>query len=169
MDYRETTVTVFGETRTIRTERTGRVRTDRQLESAHTKAVRAALTAMHEAGKADALAAAEKAARKAEHAARHDHSGPLFDAAREARARVDGIRRRKFTAPSCPDLKARLRPEPVRFDLTPDDPLFADIHEYIDPDAPAAVDEQPDDDTQPTFDLQEWLDRFFDPNAALTA
>lgn len=41
MQFRETTITIFGEARVIRTERTGTVR---QLESAHTKAVRAALS-----------------------------------------------------------------------------------------------------------------------------
>ena len=45
-DFRETTVTVTGTTRTIRTERIGTVK---QLEAAHTKAVKAALVEMRKA------------------------------------------------------------------------------------------------------------------------
>jgi hypothetical protein len=138
MDFRETTVTVYGVTRTIRTERTGRVRTVRQLETAHTKAVRATLAELHQAGKGQALAAAEKAATKAEKAARDHRSGPLLREAQEARKHVEGIAKRKFESPSFPDLKARVRPEPVKFDLTPDDPMFADVHEFFDPEAEAA-------------------------------
>lgn len=96
MEFRETTVTVYGVTRTIRTERTG---TTRQLETKHTKAVRAALTEMHEAGKGGALAAAEKTAKKAEAAARHHASGPELREAQDARRRVKEIQTRKFTAP----------------------------------------------------------------------
>ncbi|MFF5655229.1 hypothetical protein [[Kitasatospora] papulosa] len=138
-DFRETTLTVYGVTQTVRTERTGRVRTVKQLDTAHTKAVRTALTELHEAGKGDALAAAEKAAKKAEAAAYNHGSGPLLVRAQEARAHVKHLQNRKFTAPSFPDLKARVRPEPVKFDLTPDDALFADVHEYFDPAAEQAA------------------------------
>ncbi|MFJ9213051.1 hypothetical protein [Streptomyces sp. NPDC102264] len=42
-DFRETKLRIFGVERVIRTERTGKVRTIKQLESAHTKAVKSAL------------------------------------------------------------------------------------------------------------------------------
>jgi hypothetical protein len=44
--HRETTITVFGKTQVIRTEHTGTVK---QLETAHTKAVRAALVEAYDA------------------------------------------------------------------------------------------------------------------------
>ncbi|CAL9611530.1 hypothetical protein SUDANB1_05637 [Streptomyces sp. enrichment culture] len=136
MDFRETTVTVYGTTRTIRTERTGTVK---QLDAAHTKAVRAALTELHEAGKGDALKAAQAAAKKAAAAARDHASGPLLQAAIDAQKHVKHIQNRKFTVPSFPSLKARLRPEPLKFDLSPTDPVFHGVHEFFDPEAEAAA------------------------------
>lgn len=44
-DWRETTLTVLGERTVVRTEIGGRIKTQRQLEDAHTKAVKAAITA----------------------------------------------------------------------------------------------------------------------------
>ncbi|WP_128378531.1 hypothetical protein [Streptomyces cavernae] len=169
MDFKETTVTVFGVTRIIRTERTGRVRTIRQLETSHTKAVRAALTELHEAGKADALAAAEKTARKAEAAARNHGSGPLLIKAQTARQRVKDIQARKFTAPAFPDLKARGRPEPVKFDLSPDAPIFADIHEYFDPDAEQAAEEASAaaEEAPSPMSAREFLDWLLSPSPSL--
>ncbi|MGW6416300.1 hypothetical protein [Streptomyces sp. NPDC055055] len=136
MDYRETTVTVYGTTRTVRTERTGTVR---QMETAHTRAVRTAVEELRAAGKAGALAAAKKTARDAVHAARHHASGPLVTAAEDATRAVKRIEDFKVTALSFPNFKAMTRPHPpVKFDLEPTDALFADIHEFIDPDALAA-------------------------------
>ncbi|MEU9033783.1 hypothetical protein AB0D45_02545 [Streptomyces sp. NPDC048352] len=134
MDYRETTVTVYGTTRTVRTERTGTVR---QMETAHTRAVRATLEELHAAGKGKALAAAKRAARDADAKARNHHSGPDLIAAQDAHRAVARIEKRKFEAPSFPNFKAMTRPHPpVKFDLDPTDALFADCHEFIDPDAP---------------------------------
>lgn len=144
MDYRETTLTVFGATRTVRTERTGK-RTVRQLETAHTRAVRAAAEELHAAGKAAALAAAKTAARAADAAAFRHHSGPAVVAAHEAHERVARFQKgRKFEAPAFPDMEARRRPHPpVKYDLAPTDDLFAGLYEFIDPDAPAAPDAAP--------------------------
>ena len=46
MEFRETTIRANGVERVIRTERTGKVRTVRQLESAHTRSVMAAVVEM---------------------------------------------------------------------------------------------------------------------------
>lgn len=48
-DYRETTIRVAGVDRVIRTERAGKVKTVKQLEAAHTKAVKAAINAARQA------------------------------------------------------------------------------------------------------------------------
>ncbi|GHA94469.1 hypothetical protein [Streptomyces chryseus] len=142
MDYRETTVTVYGTTHTVRTERTGTVR---QMETAHTRAVRATLEELHAAGKDQALAAAKATARKADAKARNHNSGPDLIAAQDAHRAVKRIEKRKFEAPSFPNFKAMTRPHPpVKFDLDPTDTLFADCHEFIDPNAtvePPAVEE----------------------------
>ncbi|WP_406501582.1 hypothetical protein OHA04_27565 [Streptomyces sp. NBC_01590] len=135
MDYRETTVTVYGTTRTVRTGRTGTVR---QMETAHTRAVRATLEELRAAGKAGALAAAKKTAREAVHAARNHASGPLVTAAADANRAVERIEKFKVNVLAFPNFKAMSRPHPpVKFDLEPTDALFADVHEFIDPDAPA--------------------------------
>ncbi|MFF5422488.1 hypothetical protein, partial [Streptomyces misionensis] len=135
MDYRETTVTVYGATRTVRTVRTGTVR---QMETAHTRAVRAALEELRVAGKAGALAAAKRAARAADAKARNHHSGPDLIAAQDAHRAVARIEKRAFKAPTFPNFKAMTRPHPpLKFDLEPTDALFADVHEFVDPDASA--------------------------------
>lgn len=136
MDYRETTVTVYGTTRSVRTERTGTVR---QLETAHTRAVRTTAEELRAAGKPAALAAAKTAARAADAAAYRHHSGTAAVAAHNAHERVARIeKKRTFEALAFPDMAARRRPHPpVKFDLAPTDALFADCHEFIDPDAPA--------------------------------
>ncbi|AKZ59215.1 hypothetical protein SAM23877_6170 [Streptomyces ambofaciens ATCC 23877] len=67
VEHRETTVTVAGVDRVIRTEVGGRVRTVKQLEAAHTKAVKAALVEMRKANLAgfqEAANAAEVSAKK---------------------------------------------------------------------------------------------------------
>jgi hypothetical protein len=48
-DFRETTIRVAGVERVIRTERVAKVRTVKQLEAAHTKAVKAAIVAARQA------------------------------------------------------------------------------------------------------------------------
>lgn len=138
MAHRETTVTVYGTTRTIRTEQTG---TARQLETAHTRAVKAALTELHDAGKTAALAAAKKTAAAADREARTNWSATTAVAAQDARSTVENIQKRirkcAWTGYSFPNLDAMRRPHPpVKFDLDPTDTLFADCHEFIDPDAP---------------------------------
>lgn len=136
MDYRETTVTVYGTTRTIRTERTG---TARQMETAHTRAVRAALEELHAAGKDKALAAAKRTARAADAAARNHHSGPAVTAAQHAHRAVARVEKRTFATLAFPSLAAMTRPHPpVKFDLDPADPRFAGIYEVFDPEAEAA-------------------------------
>lgn len=50
VEHRETTLRVAGVERIIRTEIGGKLRTVKQLEAAHTKAVKAALTEMRKAG-----------------------------------------------------------------------------------------------------------------------
>ncbi|WP_338675970.1 hypothetical protein V1460_25600 [Streptomyces sp. SCSIO 30461] len=162
MDLRETAITVFGVTRIIRTERKSTIRA---LEMAHTKAVRDALTELHNAGKSDALRAARKAAQVSEAAAYQHASGPMAQAAHNARRRVRDIEKRKFTAPSFPDLKARMRPEPVKFDLSPTDPMFADIHEFFDPDAEPAAPESPAEEAPPK-NVQERLDWSLPPSTS---
>lgn len=163
MNYRETTVTVYGTTRTIRTERPSG--TTRQLETAHTRAVRTALQELHTAGKDQALTAAKAAAVKTDAAARHHHSGPAATAAHHAHQAVKRIERRKFEAPSFQDFKAGTRPHPpVKFNLTPTDPMFAGLHEYIDPDAPA-TDPTPAEEPRPLTDAKTFLDS---PLASLT-
>ncbi|MEW2066674.1 hypothetical protein [Streptomyces sp. NPDC007346] len=138
MAHRETTVTVHGTRRTIRTEQTGTVR---QMETQHTRAVRAAIEELHAAGKVDALSAAQKGARAAVHAARNHNSGPLVTAAVDASRAVKRIETFKVNVLSFPNLKAMTRPHPaVKFDLDPTDPCLAEAHhEVIDPDALAAV------------------------------
>lgn len=135
MDYRETTLTVFGTTHIVRTERTGTVR---QLEIAHTRAVRATLESLHAAGKAPALAAAKKAARDAHHLAYNHKSGPLLRDAIEADKTMKRIEKFKPTLMSFPKSGATPHPK-VKFDLSPEDPMFAGLHEYIDPDAQPAA------------------------------
>ncbi|WP_327415423.1 hypothetical protein [Streptomyces sp. NBC_01233] len=187
MDYRETTVTVYGTRRTVRTERTGTVR---QMETAHTRAVRATLEELHATGKAGALAAAKRTARAADAKARNHHSGPDLIAAQDAHRAVKRIEKRKFEAPTFPNFKAMTRPHPpVKFDLEPTDALFDGLHEFIDPDAPteeppaaeeprapmgaqnflasllasvqpAPVEEPPADEE---MDLEAFLNDFFDP------
>ncbi|MFF1684454.1 MULTISPECIES: hypothetical protein [unclassified Streptomyces] len=49
VEHRETTITVAGVERVVRTEIGGKVRTTKQLEAAHTKAVKAALVEMRQA------------------------------------------------------------------------------------------------------------------------
>ncbi|MFD5160991.1 hypothetical protein ACFWMJ_23430 [Streptomyces hawaiiensis] len=55
VEHRETTVTVAGVERVIRTEMGGRVRTVKQLETAHTKAVKAAVIEMRIAAAPDSM------------------------------------------------------------------------------------------------------------------
>ncbi|MFE4329652.1 hypothetical protein ACFRQM_09370 [Streptomyces sp. NPDC056831] len=135
MAHRETTVTVYGTTRTIRTERTG---TARQLETRHTRAVKAALKELHEAGKDAALAAAKKTARAADRAVLKRHCAPTVIAAQDAHRAVKRIEKRTWTGYTFPDLDAMRAPfQAPKFDLDPTDALFADCHDFIDPDAPA--------------------------------
>jgi hypothetical protein len=69
-DFRETMIRVSGVEQTIRTERGGKIRTPAQLESAHMKAVKAAILAARQskldAQYADRLADAEKPQQDAE-------------------------------------------------------------------------------------------------------
>jgi hypothetical protein len=63
MECRETTVRVAGAERVVRTELGGRIRTTKQLETAHTRAVKAALIEMRAANLPayrEALAAEEQ-------------------------------------------------------------------------------------------------------------
>ncbi|MCY0957712.1 hypothetical protein [Streptomyces sp. H27-H5] len=186
MDYRETTVTIYGVRRTVRTERTGTVR---QMETAHTRAVRATLEELHDANKARALAAAKRTARAADEKARGHNSGPDQRAAFDANRAVAQIEKRKFEAPTFPNFAAMARPHPpVKFDLDPTDAQFADCHEFINPNAtaPAPVVEEPrplmgpgnflasllasvqppaieEPATEEPMDLEAFLNDFFDP------
>ncbi|MFG2404246.1 hypothetical protein ACGFR8_07880 [Streptomyces brevispora] len=155
MAHRETTVTVYGTTRTIRTEQTGTVR---QMETAHTKAVKAALQELHTTGKDAALSAAKKAAAAADRACRDRLTPATAVAAENARSRIKRINKRQWTGYSFPNLDAMRRPHaPVKFDLDPADTLFADCHEFIDPDAPT---EQPPvvEEPRPLMGAKAFLD-----------
>lgn len=166
--HRETTITVYGVTRTIRTEQTG---TTRQLEAAHTKAVKAALEELHAAGKGAALASARAAAEAAGAKSRNHHSGLFLIEAQRLRDRVARIEKRKFTAPAGGRYPAMRRPfPPVKCDIDVTDPRVADYHEAITPGAPAHPDtasaEAAVEEPAPIAPLSEvgmsaWLEQFF--------
>jgi hypothetical protein len=140
--YRETTIRIHGLERVIRTEQTGTVK---QLEAAHTKAVKAAVTELH----AQSVPAYAARVRKMDRAAvivEVSNVLPFYDAqklvarnggAAGAHVLREGLvtryERRKFTVPGTNYTDARKPFPKVKFNIAVTDPLVAEFHEYITP------------------------------------
>ena len=139
MAHRETVIKAFGVERTIRTEQTG---TAKQLEAAHTAAVRAALTELRTTQAAKIRKDTAKRARKPGGMNQVLYEGkwmsPVEAAEKEAR-RLE----KPLTVPKSNWVDARKGWPKVRFNLTPEDIVPEDIvddsltHEYIDEQANA--------------------------------
>lgn len=113
VEHRETLVRVGGVERVIRTEIGGKVRTTKHLETAHTKAVKAALVEMRRAN----LPTFEEAARAAEEAVKRIGRRWIEEeAAKRARNIVRRVERGTLHSHGTYDVAAMRKPHPpVRF------------------------------------------------------
>jgi hypothetical protein len=101
-DFRETTVRVYGVERVVRTERAGSAK---QLEAAHTKAVKAALEEMHTAeldrAHTDDMAALERKRWKDREGWAGSGARAKENAIRQTKESHETRRLRKFNLPKC--------------------------------------------------------------------
>ncbi|WDM16685.1 hypothetical protein J3S85_37590 [Streptomyces lavenduligriseus] len=113
---RETTITVAGIERVIRTEMVGHIRTVKALETAHTKAVKAALVEMRR----DALPVFQAAADKAEEHAKTRPVDPLaMMSAKDARNTARRAERGTLHSHGTYNVRTARKPHPsVRYTET---------------------------------------------------